>query len=279
MPASLGVISGQTLLITARHAGQWLTVDDTVYIAPADGAEIRVYGTGIITVGPGWWDKHGIYDGEYVGPWIAASEPVGDMVTYTVHAYDSNGTLLDDGGTVTIPPVTIGHSEAWICDPHDPMASELVGLYDTGGDETSEAAVEELVTLLGMPIGRGQARQRRQRTWRIGSVRPLAVDAILGTGTATGGTGTWSVMVRADPDCITHPTGVLHVTAPTVARHQLRPHDPDTRWTWPGTETRGPQAPPAVARRTYADDLDETPTYADSLAMYPTYRDRIQAGL
>ena len=27
MPASLGVISGQTLLITARHAGQWLTVD------------------------------------------------------------------------------------------------------------------------------------------------------------------------------------------------------------------------------------------------------------
>ena len=202
-----------------------------------------------------------------------------ELVTYTVHAYDTNGTLLDDSGSVAIPPVTIGHSEAWICDPHDPMASELVGLYDTGGDETSEAAIEELVTLLGLPIGRGQARQRRQRTWRIGSVRPLAVDAILGTGTATGGTGTWSVMVRADPDCITHPTGVLHVTAPTVARHQLRPHDPDTRWTWTGTETRGPQAPPAVARRTYADDLEETPTYADSLAMYPTYRDRIRAGL
>ena len=74
MLASLGAISDQTLLITARHAGQTVVLNGTVAAtATTDGQQLRVYGSGDVYLGGGWWDKLGIFDGNYQGDYFDGS--------------------------------------------------------------------------------------------------------------------------------------------------------------------------------------------------------------
>jgi len=116
---SLGAIANRTLLITARYAGQWLIVGNTVYTAPADEAEIRVYGTGNVIVGPGWWDRHGVYDGVYDGDYFDGS------YTSTVGTDTLSVERSTDGGE-TWETIADGlSSDAGVGDPYPPLFGPL----------------------------------------------------------------------------------------------------------------------------------------------------------
>lgn len=203
------------------------------------------------------------------------------VISYVVSAVSAAGAVLEVSAAVEVTAPPIGHSEAWVSDPHDPMTAQLVSVMAVDGEQ-GDAAVQTVTTMTGLPVALNAPRVSRGRPWRI-SVdaweRVRDVDALLGVGTDPSLTGTGILLVRCDPSCIQHATGLLYVTAPSVTRDQLLPHEPRTDYSWSGIETRGPAAPVAVSRRTYQDDLDENPTYAASLAAYPTYLDRVRAGL
>ena len=209
--------------------------------------------------------------------------PVGDgPVGYSAQPISATGAPLGAPGVVTVAAPTIDHSMVWLSDPHDPMGSALVGLLASDDGEAASSAVQVVTPISGPPLAIGAPRTARQRSWQVVVTdEPTAriVDTILHCGTSARIGGTGVLLLRGAPECLDHPTGVLYVTAPTVERSRTLPHEPRVVWGWAGVETRGPMAPPAVARRTYQDDLDEQPTYAASLAAYPTYLDRVQAGL
>ncbi|MGO5251723.1 hypothetical protein ACTQ2Q_10295, partial [Atopobiaceae bacterium LCP21S3_F11] len=71
-----------------------------------------------------------------------------------------------------------------------------------------------------------------------------AVDAALMAGP--------TVVLRGDPACLDHPTGLLYVSAADVDSERTRPHEPRVVWRIDGYESRGPAILPVVPSRTYA---------------------------
>ena len=98
----LATLTGQTLLITARHAGQTVILDGTVAATAAvDGQQLRVHGSGDVDLGAGWWDQLGIFDGNYTGDWFDGDTPATvDPVEARIERSDNDGgtwTPIADG--------------------------------------------------------------------------------------------------------------------------------------------------------------------------------------
>ena len=198
--------------------------------------------------------------------------PVGTgSIGYTVEAFTSGGVLLESAST-TATATTIGHSQAWLSDPHDPTGAVLVGVLAGDPEQGWEApGAEYVATMTGLPLGLDAPRSVRIRDWRIET--STDEDAALAA-RALGGSSV--VLLRGDPDCLDDPTGVIYVQSPGLGRLRRIPHGPAIAWTFSGPAIRGPQAPPAVSARTYQDDLDEDPLYSDSLASFATYILRVR---
>ena len=60
-------LTNQTLILTARNAFQTLTLGSKTVASTDADQEIRIWGTGDAVVGPGWWDRCAIVDGNYTG--------------------------------------------------------------------------------------------------------------------------------------------------------------------------------------------------------------------
>lgn len=90
---TLATLDDQTLLITARHAGQTVTLNGTIAAtATTDGQQLRVYGTGDVYLGAGWWDKLGIFAGDYQGDWFDGDTPATvDPVAARIERSDNQG--------------------------------------------------------------------------------------------------------------------------------------------------------------------------------------------
>ena len=72
----------ETLLITARNAGQVVRFDGVDHVAVA-GQEFRIFGSGDIYLSEGYWDKVGMYQGDYTGEWFSGdSTPISTNVDY-----------------------------------------------------------------------------------------------------------------------------------------------------------------------------------------------------
>lgn len=197
--------------------------------------------------------------------------PVGvGSVVYTVSALSAVGAVLETA-TATVTATAIDHSQAWLSDPHDPTGAVLVDvLRVSDGERRSAPGASTVATVTGLPVALDARRQWRERSWALvtGTEQDAdAADAIFDSSL---------VLLRGAPSCLDHRSGVLHVQASSLTRDRTLPHEPRIVWTFDGVETRGPQAPPAVAARTFQDDLDQHPTFADSLAAFPTFLDRMR---
>lgn len=198
--------------------------------------------------------------------------PVGTgSIVYSVQAFSAAGAALSAPATVTVTASTIEFGMAWVSDPHDPTSAVLVQLLGGGPAEGASAPMSgSLVTATGLPLGLIGDRQMRARTWRM---RTDSAEQFAALETALSSSG---VLLRADPTAIGHRTGVVYMHAPVMSWDHQAIQQPVAEWEFSGTETRGPKAPPAIAARTYQDDLDEYPTYQASLDAQPTYLDRLR---
>lgn len=216
-----------------------------------------------------------------IGQWVQP-EVEYPMVTYTVTPIGADGAPAGVVGVTEVVAPSVGHSEVWLSDPHDPIGAVRVVLLRADGGEVADSAAQAIRTMTGLPVGIDGPRNVRSRPWVLRSESDAvtaAVDRIIASGGFGGYDGPSTLLLRGDASCLDHPTGVVHVQAQSVSRHRTVGHQPRVTWSWSGPGTRGPKAPPVVSRRTYQDDLDENPTYQDSLDAYPTYLDRIRAGL
>lgn len=68
------VLNDQTFMITPRSNGQFVYFNNKKYETAA-GVPIRIYGTGTIGLGPGYWDDKLIVDGYYPGPYFDGDTP------------------------------------------------------------------------------------------------------------------------------------------------------------------------------------------------------------
>lgn len=152
------VLSGQTLVAQAMFAGQTLTLGSETVTAGEDGGFVRVYGTGTATMGPGYWERRTIVDGEFDGPAFDGSyAPAGYSSMWLGDPYDSESELTQivsdgsapfwlyrpqvGGGTsaavledVPVPPGPFA-ARVKLFQPETNRASLQVYGYDQGGLE------------------------------------------------------------------------------------------------------------------------------------------------
>ncbi|MGO5416101.1 hypothetical protein ACTQXJ_09235 [Collinsella sp. LCP19S3_C6] len=197
--------------------------------------------------------------------------PVGVPVTYLVEAVSSSGQVVGTGGESVQAVVSPGHSRAWLSDPMAPLGTVVVGVLRSESRGRWSSASEMVRPMGGLPVTVGGARQVRVRSWRLvaeDEATVQAVDRIMLAGP--------TVLLRGDPECLDHPTGLLYVSAADVESERTVPHLPRVAWQVDGYESRGPAILPVVPSRTYADDMAEHPTYQDSTAAAATYLDRLR---
>lgn len=68
-------LDNQTFLVIARNPGQKLWLGETESVTTESNQALRVFGSGEIVLGSGWWDCVAVVDGNYLGPWFDGSNP------------------------------------------------------------------------------------------------------------------------------------------------------------------------------------------------------------
>lgn len=192
-----------------------------------------------------------------------------DVVSYTVEPLTAGGAIIAGGlATVTVSALTVGHSEALLSDPLDPLHGISVSLLEA--DEDSWSGDGDLLTPIGgLPVSTGMTRA----TTRPWSLETSSVeDAVaLRDMLARGGV----LLIRGDPDCLDHPTGVVYVHVPSPSMTRVRgSHDPLRIWSLTGTECAEPAQLAVVAIRSYGDSSSDFASYGQATSALPTYLDR-----
>ena len=193
-------------------------------------------------------------------------------INYRLEPLSSAGAVLPAGvleWTVTAP--TVGHSEAWLSDPLDPLRGVRVTVNATDRQQPWGGSGGLLAPIGGPPVSTGM-RRFRQRAWRVKTATAGAHGAVLGM-VDSGAV----LLLRGDPACLVHDTGVVYLHVERPAMQWVLVHDARRWWDLSGTECAPPAILQLVAGRTYADDLAEHATYAASKAALPTYLDRMRA--
>lgn len=198
-------------------------------------------------------------------------DPAG--VTYTVEPLTAAGSVIGSGrASVTVVSGAVGHSEAVLCDPLSPSGQVRVQVLRSDGADAWESMSGGLVTPMGgLPIATGRARAW-VRGWVVTTDTAEAAEALRRM-VAGGGV----LLLRGDPECLDHPTGVVYLDAPSVSRADYRgSHVPNRRWSLSGTEVSAPVVL-GLDAYTYADMTADYATYADVSAV-GTYADLARGG-
>lgn len=87
---TLATLTDQTLLITPRRAWQRLRLAGDELAPEGDGVQMRIYGSGLVEVSEGWWDRFLIADGEYDGEYFDGNSRSTSMVR---HAWDGDESV------------------------------------------------------------------------------------------------------------------------------------------------------------------------------------------
>jgi hypothetical protein len=203
---TVATLTDQTLLVTPRYAGQIVRVGGVQYVAVADESAVRVYGTGEVELGEGWWDQMLIAEGEYGGPYFDGDtvEPtVSDLIRWegTPNASQSvwEQVQIDVPGHSSTPEYTSGNiSDAPWYDADVEASQRFYGVYiitiENLNSSTRTASVTEGI-LDGGAVGLVRHATREVRT------RALLVaegDDALEYGLA------WLSSALATDDCSTH---------------------------------------------------------------------------
>ena len=194
-------------------------------------------------------------------------------VEYRIEPLTAGGAVIAAGvASITLPTTQVAHSQAWLSDPLDPLGATQVEVK-VPGEDTWQGEGELLTPMGGLPVSTGFTRAR-SRDWRF-KTSEFSQAAAAAVMIARGGV----LLLRGDPSCLGHPTGVIHLHSDSPAMSSVRGfHDPVRNWSIPAVECAGPALLEAVAVRTYADDRDVHATYAASKAAFATYLLRSRGG-
>lgn len=193
-------------------------------------------------------------------------------ISYRLEPLSAAGAVLPAGvleWTVTAP--TVEHGAVWLSDPLDPLRGVMVSMQ-VSDDSQSWAGSGGLLSVIGgAPVSVSMGRYR-QRSWRVNTETDADTAAVLGM-VDSGAV----LLLRGDPACLVHDTGVVYLHVERPAMQWVLVHDARRWWDLAGTECAPPAILQLVAGRTYADDKAEHSTYAASKAALPTYLDRMRA--
>lgn len=106
---TVATLTNQTFLITPKETGQVVLLDGVATVTQAL-VPIRLYGSGVVELGTGYWDEMLVVDGEYLGSYFDgdnASTPIGTTPGQTIHRYAWTGephasTSTWEQGVVTV---------------------------------------------------------------------------------------------------------------------------------------------------------------------------------
>ena len=194
------------------------------------------------------------------------------LISYRLEPLSAAGAVLPAGvlsWSVTAP--TVAHAEVWLSDPLDPLMAVKLTANATDYAQSWGGSGGLLTPIGGLPVSTGMSRWR-QRSWRVKTTNAGDAAAVLGM-VDSGAV----LLLRGDPECLAHDTGVVYLLAERPSMQWVTTHDPRRWWDLAGTECQPPAILQLVAGRTYADDLAEHATYAISKAALPTYLDRMRA--
>lgn len=232
--------------VTVRVRRSWAGVE-----APCPDATL------VQPVGGTWaWTDHG----------LPATHDAGSCV-YTVEGLGAGGAVVDTD-TVSVPTAVVGHSEAWLSDPLDPLAAIRASVTDDTSPPGWASSGAVVAPLGGVAVSLG-TRRARTREWGLAVEDPEAWRGLWRM-IDRGGT----LLLRTDPGCVDHPTGLVHLHIDDAQALPALPHD-----VWRGVQLRATEvAPPlhavAVVARSYADTSAEYSSYQRTRAALPTYADR-----
>ena len=68
-------LNNQTFLVVARNPEQKLWFGDVEQTTTESDQVVRIFGSGELVLGPGWWDCVAVIDGPYSGPYFDGSNP------------------------------------------------------------------------------------------------------------------------------------------------------------------------------------------------------------
>lgn len=132
---TLATITDQTVMVTARHAGQQVYLDGAVAAtSTTPEQELRLHGTGVVELGWGGWDKALVVDGIYEGGWFVGSDGVASItdplpplakVQYRARAYNAEGGWTDSD---------VVEVDARSCDVHINWGPTLTSICRAGWD-------------------------------------------------------------------------------------------------------------------------------------------------
>ena len=204
---------------------------------------------------------------DYAMPCAVDSAGV-EPVVYRLEPLDAGGVTIAAGVIeATVPPILVDHSHGWLSDPLYPGAAVPVTVL-TSGEDGWESDGETLTPLAGLSVATGRTRRRRA-VWRLTTVGRDTAARVQGM-VERGG----PLLLRADPECIDHPTGAVYADMAEVAVYARRgAHAAKRVWTLSGIECAAPLGV-AVPTRTYADTQAEFGVYGATRAALPTYLDR-----
>lgn len=227
------------------------------------GVESVLSGTTLRPVQDGTW--------RYLDHALPAALAGSGSVSYRVEPLGEGGGIITEGvQTLSVAPLVVDHSTALLSDPLDPLGGLSVTVGRAGDLAWSSSSGEVLGPAMGgLPVSAGMVRQREHTlTVKTSTVADAGrVWAMIERGGV--------LLLRGDPSCLDHPTGLLYLHVPAPTRTMLRgPHESTRRWTIAGTEVAAPARLALVATRSYADTTSDFTTYAATLAALPTYLDR-----
>lgn len=195
--------------------------------------------------------------------------PPGRLVTYRVESYNAAGTRLD----VTIAPslmvAALPDSMAWLMDCEDPGSAMLLPLM-AGTDDRR---------VLSGPGVYSRPATGGDPDWlsggnRGGASMPFVLrcstrEEVLDAERLLTPNGT--LLVRANPDCIIHATGLVFVAAPSVELRVRHPHTDTALLGFDGTSVREDDWPLTVPTRTWWDVKAENGTWNDVKTRYTNW--------
>jgi len=191
----------------------------------------------------------------------------GVACTYVVQALSAAGSVVDTG-TARATTAMVEHSAGWLSDPLDPLSAVPVTITHETSPPGWAHGGATVAPMGGVAVSLG-SRRARTRDWGVSVSSGEAWSAIWEM-LERGGV----LLLRADPSCVDHPTGHIHMHVDGAEVSTALPHDQWRGVTLATVEVAPPLHAVAVAAVTYADTTATYTSYARTRAALPTYADR-----
>lgn len=95
-------LDNQTFLVVGRNSGQKLWLEETELVTTESNQAVRIFGSGELILGPGWWDCVAVVDGHYTGPYFDGGNPPPGLTSKWEGSPNASTSLAGIAGTMTL---------------------------------------------------------------------------------------------------------------------------------------------------------------------------------